>query len=75
MTKIKWNPPFAIHPGTMKSKSDGDIHFIGALALASLYELKPGEYIVWRDDGSSRACVGMIIYIFTLCIMEIIRIM
>lgn len=44
---------FAIHPGRIKSKSDGDIHFITARMLVNLYRLKPGEYVIWNDDDRS----------------------
>lgn len=40
-------PKYAIHPGWIRSKNDGDWHYIGAAALARLYELKPNEYVIW----------------------------
>ncbi len=43
----RWKPKFAIHPGYVVSKNDGDIHYINAWELARLYRLKNDEYIIW----------------------------
>lgn len=50
-------PKFAVHPGNVRSKTDGDVHYITARALVRLYELRPSEYIVWigRMYGVNRA--------------------
>lgn len=36
----------ALHPGWVRSKIDGDWHYIDARRLAFLYELKSDEYVV-----------------------------
>lgn len=38
---------YALHPGWVRSKTDGDEHYISTVQLARLYELRPSEYIVW----------------------------
>lgn len=38
---------FAVHPGPVVSKNDGDLHYISAWTLVKLYELRSGEYIIW----------------------------
>jgi hypothetical protein len=43
---------YAIHPGWIRSKSDGDEHYVGIAQLASLYELSPSEYVVWTDHDN-----------------------
>jgi hypothetical protein len=47
---------FALHPGLVKSATDGDVHVIGVTALARLYELRPHEYFEWTkwDDRFNR---------------------
>jgi len=37
---------YIIHPGTMQSKTDGDIHFISASQLMRLYNVSPNECII-----------------------------
>jgi len=44
---------FALHPGYITSKNDGDEHYISVGQLAQLYELKPTEYIIWREFHGS----------------------
>ena len=41
---------YAIHPGFIISKNDGERHYISALELINLYKLKLGEYIIWDDN-------------------------
>lgn len=41
-------PKYALHPGHVISKMDGEEHYIGVYQLARLYELDEGEYIVWK---------------------------
>ena len=41
---------YAIHPGPVRSNSDGDWHYISAAKLAMLYKLNLLEYIVWDDS-------------------------
>lgn len=36
---------FCVEGGYVKSLHDGDVHYVGADRLASLYQLEPGE---WR---------------------------
>ena len=40
---------YALHPGEMISKSDGDMHYISAIQLASLYKVSMTECIVIKD--------------------------
>lgn len=55
---------YVVHPGWMKSKTDGDWHYIGFGRLCQLYGLKPTQYIInakrsdhptlppiWPDDA------------------------
>lgn len=48
------NKKFALHPGYITSKSDGDQHYIGSAQLARLYELRQSEYVVWDDMNDRR---------------------
>jgi hypothetical protein len=41
---------YALHPGWVTSKSDGDRHWISGAQLARLYQLHPDEYIIWDDS-------------------------
>ena len=51
-------PEFCLHPGTVHA-ADGDIHFIGPMALAHLYQLNRGEYTVRpSDEPLGRPCDG-----------------
>jgi hypothetical protein len=43
---------YALHPGYVSSKQDGDRHYIGIGQLVRLYELQPNEYVVWDKEGS-----------------------
>jgi hypothetical protein len=40
---------YAVHPGFVISRIDGDKHFINSAQLARLYELDSDEYIVWNE--------------------------
>jgi hypothetical protein len=42
---------YALHPGWITSKTDGDQHYIGVGQLIELYELRHDEYIVWNDSS------------------------
>ena len=42
VSKIK----YGIHPGYIRSRIDGDIHWISATKLMQLYEVNPDECIV-----------------------------
>ena len=37
---------YALHPGPVTSKNDGDRHFIDAHTLARLYRVRPAECVV-----------------------------
>lgn len=37
---------YAVYPGPVKSRNDGDIHFIGAAQLMALYKVHPQECLV-----------------------------
>ena len=39
---------YVVHPGTVWSKTDGDVHFIGARRLMQLYGVSPLECVI--DD-------------------------
>jgi len=41
---------YAVHPGYVPSKNDGDIHFISASKLMKLYGVKPTDCVVCRPD-------------------------
>lgn len=45
---------FALHPGTIISKNDGDLHFISYPKLLWLYQLQPHECV----NGQSPNVVG-----------------
>ena len=34
---------YAVHPGPVRSKEDGDWHFVGFLRLCQLYQVNPNE--------------------------------
>ena len=37
---------YAVYPGPVKSKNDGQVHFIGAAQLMALYKVQPQECLV-----------------------------
>lgn len=40
-------PRYVLHPGTVRSKSDGDKHFVGAGQLANLYRVNMSDCVVY----------------------------
>jgi len=42
-------PRVVVVPGTVRSQNDGDHHFIGVAQLVRLYELREGEYEIYRN--------------------------
>lgn len=50
MSEIK----YVLHPGYIRSKSDGDLHFIGVSQLLRLYDVKRSECIVWDVNFPER---------------------
>lgn len=44
---------YAIHPGMVRSKNDGDLHFISFKKLCRLYGVNPEECFKWSDS-----CLG-----------------
>lgn len=50
---MKYEMRYAIHPDFVLSKSDGDVHYIGALQLIFLYRVAPRECLV-IDDSKDR---------------------
>lgn len=42
---------YALHPGPITSKADGDRHFIDAHTLARLYRVRPSECVVVPFDA------------------------
>lgn len=45
---------YAIYPGYVRSRSDGQRHFIGGEKLARLYGLEPGEYKIFKGIDGER---------------------
>ena len=47
---------YALHPGPVTSKNDGDRHFIDAHTLARLYRVRPAECVVvpWGAPAPGR---------------------
>lgn len=45
---------YAIHPGWVVSKNDGDNHYINYSQLIRLYGLNPNECINWEFDSIGR---------------------
>jgi hypothetical protein len=41
---------YVLHSGFVRSRNDGDIHWIPGYKLAQLYRLKPGSYFIWKDN-------------------------
>lgn len=41
--KKEWVKKYVLHPGYVESKSDGDMHFIGATQLVKLYKIDMNE--------------------------------
>ena len=41
---------YAIHPGNIESKHDGDIHWIGYGQLIKLYGVDPKECFCWGNQ-------------------------
>ena len=41
---------YAVFPGKIRSKSDGDIHYISAEKLIRLYGVDPKECLIISDD-------------------------
>lgn len=42
---------YCLHPGKVTSKTDGDIHYIGAARLADLYRVDIRECHVYEELG------------------------
>ena len=40
---------YAVHPGTVVSKNDGDMHYITAWKLIRLYGVDPNKCIIWDE--------------------------
>ncbi len=40
---------YAVHPGWITSKHDGQRHYIGIAALVRLYKIQAKEWIVWNS--------------------------
>jgi hypothetical protein len=41
---------YALHPGWIISKKDGDRHYISAGALIRLYKVKPTDCWIWSKE-------------------------
>ena len=48
---------YALHPGKIESKNDGDHHYVSFLQLVGLYGLNIKECFLW-DSESTEMCVG-----------------
>lgn len=44
---------YLILPGFVKSRNDGQRHFISAGQLMRLYKVHPSECIVWTQEGAA----------------------
>ena len=42
---------FALHPGYIYSRKDGDRHFIGMRKLVDLYQLRHDEVVEWDSEN------------------------
>ena len=40
---------YCVHPGEVRSKNDGDLHYIDATNLVRLYQLKRGTYRIFHN--------------------------
>lgn len=40
---------FALHPGKIISRFDGQMHHITGTQLAELYQLRRDEYVIWQN--------------------------
>jgi hypothetical protein len=47
-------PKYALHGGFVISRNDGDEHFVSAVKLIDLYELRPDEYCLWSTNNYGR---------------------
>lgn len=45
---------YALHPGNVRSKHDGDTHYISAGALMRLYKVSPLYVVVYDENLHSR---------------------
>ena len=56
-SRMNTKPRYAVIPGWIRSKYDGELHYIDAPTLMSLYRVKPSECIV---SSPSRNTEGLI---------------
>ncbi len=54
---------YVLHPGTVVSKVDGDLHFITAAQLAQLYGVRFDECIA-RETFEARECPAGLIHLY-----------
>lgn len=57
-------PVYAIHPGEVVSKTDGERHFIGYHRLIELYRLPPEKCIEWKFPLSLRGNEKFFIHLY-----------
>ena len=41
---------YAVYPGMIRSRNDGDWHYVGAAQLIRLYGVRPSECLIVVDD-------------------------
>jgi hypothetical protein len=41
---------YAVHPGYVRSRTDGQQHYVGFADLVRLYGVPPGRCVLWDDD-------------------------
>lgn len=42
---------YALHPGWIVSSNDGQPCYVSVAQLVQLYQLRPGEYIIWNGQA------------------------
>lgn len=45
---------YVLHPGYVRSRWDGQMHYVGLRDLVRLYRLKPGTYMAFDDRPGCR---------------------
>lgn len=58
---------YAVHPGKVRSRTDGDVHDVGFLQLARLYGVDPNECVEANEQNSEfiRKQEPPLIHLFT----------
>lgn len=48
---------YVLHPGYVRSKNDGQLHYVGAAQLADLYSVSLRECITYPQDGGTEGAI------------------